>query len=90
MCMMCDGLSRRHFLAASTAAAAALAAGGAGAQGFTGPTEPRGIAAVELGNVPLGPEFPETADLNGRQLRMRLWSIEPGGIVPVHSLAGRH
>jgi quercetin dioxygenase-like cupin family protein len=48
-----------------------------------------GISAVELGNVSLGTEFPGIEDMNGRQLRMRLWTIKPGGIVPLHSHAGR-
>jgi quercetin dioxygenase-like cupin family protein len=90
MCMVCDGLTRRDMMSASLAAAtAALAAGAAGAQAFTGPTEPRGIDARDLGFVPLGSEFPAIPQMNGRQLRMRLWTIAPGGVIPVHSHADR-
>lgn len=85
MCLNCEGLSRRALLAAAAASATAVAAKGAGAQGFTGPTQPKGISAVELGHVPLGLEFPTIDGMNGRQLRIRLWTIEPAGIVPLHS-----
>lgn len=67
------------------AAVAPFAPGNANAEDFTGPTTPRDIAAETLGNVPLGPEYPDIAGFNGRELRMRLWTIQPGGIVPLHS-----
>lgn len=48
-----------------------------------GPTESKGIAFIEpLGIVELGAEFP---GMEGRQLRARLFTIEPGGIVGIHT-----
>lgn len=45
----------------------------------TPPTEGRGLKAAEPISVDLGPE------LTGRKLRMRVITIEPGGVVPLHS-----
>jgi quercetin dioxygenase-like cupin family protein len=50
---------------------------------LTGPAESKGIASIEpLGIVELGAEFP---GMEGRQLRARLFTIEPGGIVGIHT-----
>lgn len=56
------------------------------AKEFSGPTEPIGIGVKDLGLVELGPEV---EGLEGRQMRARYWTMEPGGIVPVHSHADR-
>jgi quercetin dioxygenase-like cupin family protein len=50
---------------------------------LTGPAESKGIASIEpLGIVELGAEFP---GMEGRQLRARLFTIAPGGIVGIHT-----
>lgn len=47
-----------------------------------GPTETKGVAAVEkLGSVNLGAEFPQ---MEGYEFRAREITIEPGGIIAVH------
>jgi len=46
------------------------------------PTENKGINIALLNAVDLGPEIP---GMQGRQLRMRTITIEPGGVVAVHS-----
>lgn len=53
---------------------------------FEGPTKPVGISAKPLGDVDLTGELP---GLDKRHLRARFWTMEPGGIVPVHSHANR-
>ena len=51
--------------------------------GLTGPKESKGIASIEpKGIIDLGEDFPAMA---GRQLRARVFTIEPGGIVGIHS-----
>jgi quercetin dioxygenase-like cupin family protein len=52
-----------------------------------GTLETRGVTVAELGTVDLGPEIEGMA---GRRLRMRMVTIEPGGIFgPVHDHRGR-
>lgn len=46
------------------------------------PTETKGITATPLSAVDLGPEIP---GMQGRQLRLRMITIEPGGVLAVHS-----
>ncbi len=46
------------------------------------PTENKSINITLLNAVDLGPEIP---GVQGRQLRMRMITIEPGGVVAVHS-----
>ena len=46
------------------------------------PTENKGLTVKQLAVVDLGPEIEGMA---GRQLRMRMLTIEPGGIVGIHS-----
>lgn len=46
------------------------------------PTENKGINIALLNAVDLGPEIP---GMQGLQLRMRTITIEPGGVVAVHS-----
>ncbi|HMF09028.1 MAG TPA: cupin domain-containing protein [Thermoanaerobaculia bacterium] len=46
------------------------------------PTENKGIKAPVLTSLDLGPEI---EGMQGRQLRMRLMTIEPGGALAMHS-----
>jgi quercetin dioxygenase-like cupin family protein len=47
----------------------------------------RGVESELLASVDLGPEIPE---LEGRRLRLRMVTIEPGGVFgPVHDHIGR-
>jgi quercetin dioxygenase-like cupin family protein len=51
--------------------------------GLTGPKDSKGIASIDpMGIVDLGAEFPS---MSGRQLRARIFTIEPGGIVGIHT-----
>jgi quercetin dioxygenase-like cupin family protein len=49
------------------------------------PMEPRGVTDTVIGSIDLGAEI----GVKGRLLRTRRLVIEPGGIVPLHSHAGR-
>jgi quercetin dioxygenase-like cupin family protein len=46
------------------------------------PTENRGVKSDVLATIDLGPEID---GMQGRQLRLRLVTIEPGGVVRLHS-----
>jgi quercetin dioxygenase-like cupin family protein len=46
------------------------------------PTENKGISIAPLAAVDLGPEIP---GMQGRQLRLRMLTIEPGGVLGLHS-----
>src|SRR5438128_377405 len=46
-----------------------------------GPTENKGLTVKLLAAVDLGPQFEAMA---GRQLRMRMVTLEPGGVLAVH------
>ncbi len=48
----------------------------------TAPTENKGITVKQLSSIDLGPEI---EGMNGRQLRMRMLTIDPGGFIGVHS-----
>ncbi len=48
----------------------------------TAPTENKGVTITPLSAVDLGPEIP---GMQGRQLRLRMITIEPGGVVGIHS-----
>lgn len=50
------------------------------------PTEKKGISAVERKTVDLGPEIP---GMQGRHLRLRSGTIEPGGHNAIHTHADR-
>ena len=51
--------------------------------GLTGPKETKGIASIDpMGIIDLGGEFPA---MEGRQLRARIFTIEPGGQVGIHT-----
>ncbi len=68
---------------ASCALALALGAGfGSAFAQQAAPTENKGITVKQLEAVDLGPEI---EGMGGRQLRMRMITIDPGGILGVHS-----
>jgi quercetin dioxygenase-like cupin family protein len=46
------------------------------------PTETKGVTVTLLAAVDLGPEIP---GMQGRQLRLRIVTFEPGGVLGVHS-----
>ena len=46
------------------------------------PTENKGLTVKQLSVVDLGPEI---EGMGGRQLRMRMLTIEPGGVLGVHN-----
>jgi quercetin dioxygenase-like cupin family protein len=46
-----------------------------------GPTENKGLSVKPLVAVDLGPQF---AGMAGRELRMRIVTLEPGGVLAVH------
>ncbi len=50
-----------------------------------GPAAPRGLSVEELGDQPLGREFADNPLVATRALRARLLTLEPGGVVPIHS-----
>lgn len=51
--------------------------------GLSGPKETKGIASIDpMGIIDLGGEFPA---MEGRQLRARIFTIEPGGQVGIHT-----
>lgn len=51
--------------------------------GLNGPKDTKGIASIDpMGIIDLGEEFPAMA---GRQLRARIFTIEPGGVVGIHT-----
>lgn len=52
-------------------------------EGLSGPKDSKGIASIEpKGIIDLGGEFPAMA---GRQLRARIFTIEPSGVVGIHT-----
>jgi len=49
--------------------------------------ETKGVTVTLLGTVDLGPEM---EGMGGRHLRMRMFTIEPGGVIgPIHNHKGR-
>ncbi len=61
----------------------APAAGTKTLDGLTGPAETTGVAGIDpLGIIDLAGEFPAMA---GRQLRARVFTINPGGTVGIHT-----
>ena len=46
------------------------------------PTESKGVSGKVIGTLPLAPEFDS---IEGRQLRMRVVTLGPGGVFAVHS-----
>lgn len=47
----------------------------------TAPTENKGVTITPITALDLGPEIP---GMQGRQLRLRMLTFEPGGVVAVH------
>jgi quercetin dioxygenase-like cupin family protein len=55
--------------------------------GFAGPTESKGLTELKVvGTISLKTDFPA---LEGRQLRARTITLEPGGVIAVHKHEGR-
>ena len=51
--------------------------------GLKGPKDTKGIASIDpMGVIDLGEEFPA---MSGRQMRARIFTIEPGGVVGIHT-----
>jgi len=51
--------------------------------GLKGPKETKGIASIDpMGIIDLGEEFPA---MSGRQMRARIFTIEPGGVIGIHT-----
>jgi len=46
------------------------------------PTESKGVSGKVIGTLPLAPEFDR---IEGRQLRMRVVTLAPGGVFAIHS-----
>ena len=55
-------------------------------EGFSGPARPSGIKAEELVAIELADQV---EGLEERRLRTRYWTIQPGGVVPIHSHVDR-
>ncbi|NQW09889.1 MAG: cupin domain-containing protein [Alphaproteobacteria bacterium] len=53
---------------------------------FTGPKAGKAISNKVLGEFDMTNEIP---GMDGRFMRLRYWTIQPGGVVPVHSHANR-
>jgi len=73
-------------LAAGTAATALVFTLGVAVGQGTAPTENKGLKVSPPTTLDLGQEV---EGVDGRQLRMRVVTLEPGGIVGVHSHKGR-
>jgi quercetin dioxygenase-like cupin family protein len=86
------GLRRKFALACATFALIAIASSAVAGECPTGhmksdvrpmvDTKPVGVSDVTLGSIDLGKQ---PAHIDGRELRFRKLTIEPGGIVPWHS-----
>ncbi|MGI9405615.1 MAG: cupin domain-containing protein [Hyphomicrobiaceae bacterium] len=77
-------MARLNILRTLTIAAGLGAAVGLGTAvaALDGPTEPKGVSDTLLGSIDLSKEIPGLKD---RQFRLRYFTIDPGGVVPVHS-----
>lgn len=53
-------------------------------QGFAGPANAKGLALRVLDEFTLD-DSPWGGDLIGKNMRVRVFNIEPGGVVPIHS-----
>jgi quercetin dioxygenase-like cupin family protein len=82
-------MSRKPILIAAAAAAALASAFAIGvAVGEQAPpTEAKGMTVSKPTFIDLGTQ--ELDSLEGRQLRLRVVTIEPGGVAPIHSHKGR-
>lgn len=73
-------------LGAAPALAGTCPAGKEGENALAGRlTMPKGVTDTVIGSVDLGQEI----GVNGRDLRTRRLIVQPGGVVPFHSHAGR-
>lgn len=59
----------------------ALAAFGGAIAQPSPPKESKGVKSPTIASLDLGPEID---GMDGRQLRMRLFTVEPGGVIAVH------
>lgn len=57
--------------------------------GLTGPAQPKGFAVKTLHVIELGQEFPNVPDAANLEFRARFVTLQPGGIVLIHSHKGR-
>lgn len=57
--------------------------------GLIGPAQPQGFGVETFFSIDLGPEFPTLADADALTMRARFVTLQPGGVVPVHSHEGR-
>src|SRR5438046_5387486 len=74
--------SRRNISLVSTGIGMAFVAGfQSGSAQQSAPTETKGVTVKQLDTINLGPEIHGMA---GRQFRMRLITVEPGGVLGVH------
>ena len=79
-------MNRKPFLLLSSVAAVGLAFGIGVAVGQNAPTENKGVKVSPPTALDLGQELDS---LQGRQLRLRVVTLEPGGVVGIHSHNGR-
>ena len=54
---------------------------GSGLAQQSAPTETKGVTVKQLDTIDLGPEI---QGMTGRQFRMRLITVEPGGVLAIH------
>lgn len=58
-------------------------------EGLSGPAHPQGFAVETLAMIQLGEEYPDVPEAADLQFRARFVTLEPGGVVPIHSHEGR-
>ena len=82
-------MTRKHIFGASAALAglACAFAIGVAVGEQAPPTEAKGMTASKPTYIDLGAQ--ELDSLEGRQLRLRVITLEPGGVAPIHSHKGR-
>lgn len=73
--------SRNIALMGATVGVVLAAALTSGLAQQSAPTETKGVTVKQLDTIDLGPEIPGMA---GRQFRMRLLTVEPGGVLGIH------
>lgn len=57
--------------------------------GLTGPAKPKGFSVKTLASIDLGDEYPEVEGAEKLRFRARFVTLQPGGIVLIHSHKGR-
>lgn len=82
-------MSRKHLIgpAAVVSGLAAVFAIGVAVGQQAAPTESKGVSATKPTVIDLGAQ--ELDSFDGRQLRLRVITIEPGGVASIHSHKGR-